>query len=92
MHKSMEERFGSSSFSVSDPLYAEHHLELSSDYAFALIIGILFQYWSIAPMSGDYGMKTVVRAAKADFLSLTFFEIGLFGWMAIFQLAIFKSR
>lgn len=67
-------------------------VEFLLDYAFALIIGILFQYWSIAPMSGEYGMRTVIRAAKADFLSLTFFEIGLFGWMAIFQLAIFKSR
>jgi hypothetical protein len=88
----MGERSGSNSFSVSGYPYVDHHPELSSDYAFALIIGILFQYWSIAPMSGEYGMKTVVRAAKADFLSLTFFEIGLFGWMAIFQLAIFKSR
>ncbi|KAH8756947.1 hypothetical protein BGZ57DRAFT_944681 [Hyaloscypha finlandica] len=59
------------------------------DYAFALLFGIVFQYFSIAPMSGDYGPKTLWRAAKADFLSLTFFEIGLFGWMAIFQFGIF---
>jgi hypothetical protein len=62
------------------------------DYAFALLIGIIFQYFSIAPMSGDYGPKTIYRAAKADFLSLTFFEIGLFGWMAIFQIAIFDWK
>jgi hypothetical protein len=43
-------------------------------------------------MSGDYGPKTLWRAAKADFLSLTFFEIGLFGWMAIFQFGIFGQR
>lgn len=67
-------------------------VEFLLDYAFALIFGIGFQYWSIAPMSGDYGWNSVVRAAKADFLSLTFFEIGLFGWMAIFQLAIFQSK
>lgn len=42
-------------------------------------------------MTGDYGWKTVVRAAKADFLSLSCFEIGLFGWMAVFQFAIFKE-
>lgn len=35
---------------------------------------------------------TVWRSAKADFLSLTFFEIGLFGWMAIFQVAIFDGK
>jgi hypothetical protein len=62
------------------------------DYAFALLFGIFFQYFSIAPMSGDYGPKSLWRAAKADFLSLTFFEIGLFGWMAIFQLAIFDLK
>ncbi|EJT98825.1 hypothetical protein DACRYDRAFT_110713 [Dacryopinax primogenitus] len=62
------------------------------DYAFALVFGIVFQYWSIAPMSGEYGPKTLWRAAKADFLSLTGFQIGLFGWMAIFQLAIWQDR
>jgi hypothetical protein len=43
-------------------------------------------------MAGEYGLKTLYRAAKADFLSLTFFEIGLFGWMAIFQIAIFNWK
>ena len=62
------------------------------DYAFALLFGVVFQYFSIAPMSGEYGPKTIWRAVKADFLSLTFFEIGLFGWMAIFQIAIFDWK
>lgn len=43
-------------------------------------------------MSGEYGLRTIYRAAKADFLSLTFFEIGLFAWMAIFQVAIFDWK
>ncbi|KIW34107.1 uncharacterized protein PV07_00905 [Cladophialophora immunda] len=62
------------------------------DFVLALAFGIVFQYFSIAPMAGEYGWRTVVRAAKADFLSLTFFEIGLFGWMAIFDLLIFDQR
>ncbi|OCL11631.1 hypothetical protein AOQ84DRAFT_183488 [Glonium stellatum] len=62
------------------------------DFAFALAFGIVFQYFSIAPMSGEYGPKTIWRAAKADVLSLAFFEIGLFGWMAIYQIAIWKWR
>ena len=62
------------------------------DFAFALAFGIVFQYFSIAPMSGDYGPITLWRALKADVLSLVFFEIGLFGWMAIFQIAIFNWR
>ncbi|KAF2101665.1 hypothetical protein NA57DRAFT_35704 [Rhizodiscina lignyota] len=62
------------------------------DYAFALLFGIIFQYFSIAPMSGEYGPKTLWRAAKADFLSLTFFEIGLFGWMVAYQVGIWDYR
>jgi hypothetical protein len=59
------------------------------DYAFALLFGIALQYFSIAPMSGEYGPKTVWRALKADILSLTSFEVGAFGWMIIYQVAIF---
>jgi hypothetical protein len=62
------------------------------DYGFALLFGIIFQYFSIAPMSGEYGPKTVVRAAKADILSLTAFEVGLFGWMVAYQAGIWNYR
>jgi Domain of unknown function (DUF4396) len=62
------------------------------DYGFALFFGIFFQYFSIAPMSGDYGVKTLIRAAKADILSLTAFEIGLFGWMVAYQVGIWNYR
>ena len=62
------------------------------DYAFALLFGIAFQYFSIAPMSGNYGPKTLWRAAKADILSLTSFEVGAFGWMVVYQVGIFQYR
>jgi hypothetical protein len=62
------------------------------DYAFALFFGIFFQYFSIGPMTGQYGPLTLVRAAKADFLSLTFFEIGLFGWMVAYQVGIWDYK
>ena len=62
------------------------------DFVLALAFGIIFQYFSIAPMAGDYGWKTVVRSMKADILSLIFFEIGLFGWMAIFDILIFNCK
>ena len=64
--------------------------ELLIDYAFALLFGILFQYFSIAPMSGEYGPKSLWRAAKADVLSLTSFEVGAFGWMVAFQVGIWS--
>lgn len=67
-------------------------VELLVDYAFALLFGIAFQYFSIAPMSGEYGLKTVWRAAKADILSLTSFEVGAFAWMIIYQVGIFDYR
>lgn len=71
---------------------AELWPELLVDYAFALLFGIIFQYFSIAPMSGQWGLKTVWRAFKADILSLTSFEIGLFGWMVAYQVGIFEYR
>jgi hypothetical protein len=62
------------------------------DYGFALLFGIVFQYFSIAPMSGEYGPKTIIRAAKADILSLTAFEVGLFSWMIIYQVGIWDYK
>jgi hypothetical protein len=35
--------------------------------------------------------KGLIRAAKADVLSLTAFEIGLFGWMALTSLEFFPA-
>jgi len=67
-------------------------LRFRTDFVLALLFGIVFQYFSIAPMARDYGWKTIARSIKADFLSLTFFEIGLFGWMAIFDLLIFDQK
>lgn len=66
--------------------------ELLIDYAFALLFGIVFQYFSIAPMSGHWGPVTVWRAIKADVVSLTSFELGLFGWMIAFQVGIWEYR
>jgi hypothetical protein len=60
-----------------------------ADYILALALGIVFQYFAIAPMRGLGVREGLVEAAKADVLSLTAFEVGLFGWMAIYHLAIF---
>lgn len=51
------------------------------DYAFAFILGIAFQYFT---MRG--GLK---RAIKADSLSLSTWQLGMYGWMAIATFAIF---
>ena len=57
--------------------------EMIGDYLAALALGIAFQYFAIAPMRGLGARKGLVEAAKADVASLTSFEIGLFGWMAL---------
>jgi hypothetical protein len=66
-------------------------VEYIGDYLFALGLGIAFQYFAIAPMGG-LGLKDGLKAAaKADVISLTFFEIGLFGWMALMALVFFPA-
>jgi hypothetical protein len=65
--------------------------EYLGDYVLALILGIIFQYFAIAPMRG-LGLKDgLIAATKADFISLTAFEIGLFGWMAIMTFVLFPA-
>lgn len=65
--------------------------EYIADFALAFILGIAFQYFSIAPMRGLGLRDGIIAALKADTLSLTSFEIGLFGWMAIIQLVFFTD-
>lgn len=61
------------------------------DYIFAFTLGILFQYLAVMPMHKDLSRKKgLVKALKADTLSLTSFEVGLFGWMAIMRFVLFN--
>lgn len=53
------------------------------DFTFALALGVLFQFAAIRAMSNDRVPVLLRRAAKADVLSLTAFEVGLFAWMAL---------
>lgn len=65
--------------------------EYIGDYLLALAFGIVFQYFAIAPMRGLGLADGLKAAAKADFISLTFFEIGLFGWMAVMTFVLFPA-
>lgn len=65
--------------------------ELWADYFFAYLLGIAFQYFSIAPMRGVHGLAGIWAAVKADTLSLTAFQIGLFGWMTLYSMVIFHD-
>lgn len=64
---------------------------MPADYVAALILGIGFQYYAIAPMRGLGWRKGLLQAAKADVLSLTSFEIGLFAWMALTAFVLFPA-
>jgi Domain of unknown function (DUF4396) len=65
--------------------------EYIGDYTLALALGIGFQYFAIAPMRGLGIREGIKAAARADLISLTFFEIGLFGWMALMAFVFFPA-
>jgi hypothetical protein len=65
--------------------------EYIGDYILAVAFGLAFQYLAIAPMRGWSFRKGIVAAAKADILSLTAFEVGLFGWMALMAFVFFPD-
>ena len=53
---------------------------------------IAFQYFAIAPVR-DLGLRDgIVAAVRADTLSLSAFEVGMFGWMILVQLVVFPVR
>lgn len=55
-----------------------------TDYLLALLIGIGFQYAAIRGMDRLLSRgEAVRRAAKADILSLTAWQVGMYGWMAV---------
>ena len=60
------------------------------DYLFAYVFGIVFQYFTIAPMRGLSLGPGIVAAVKADTLSLTAWQVGMYGFMAIAYFVIFR--
>lgn len=65
--------------------------EYIGDYVADVGLGIVFQYFAIAPMRGLSLRKGLTKAAKADVASLTAFEVDLFGWMALMYFVLFPS-
>lgn len=61
------------------------------DYVFALVIGIVFQYFAIAPMRNLGFGEGIKEATKADVASLSSWQIGMYGMMAIFHFLVFKG-
>ena len=65
--------------------------EYIGDYLLAVVLGLLFQYFAIAPARGLRLGAGVAAAAKADVASLTAFEVGLFAWMAVVAHLLFPA-
>lgn len=59
------------------------------DYGLAFLFGIAFQYFTIQPMREMVPGQGLVAALKADTLSLTAWQIGMYGWMALATFVIF---
>lgn len=61
------------------------------DYLFAFGFGIAFQYFTIKPMRHLSVGKGLWQAVKADTLSLTAWQLGMYGFMAIAAFVLFRS-
>jgi hypothetical protein len=59
------------------------------DYGLAFLFGIAFQYFTIAPMKQLSFGPGLVAAVKADALSLTAWQLGMYGWMAVVIFGLF---
>ncbi len=61
------------------------------DYVFAFLLGVAFQYFTIKPMRQLSPAQDLVQAVKADTLSLTAWQVGMYGFMAVAQFLIFRG-
>ncbi len=60
------------------------------DFILAFALGIVFQYLAIVPMRGLSFREGVVAALKADALSLTAWQVGMYICIAVAQFWIFR--
>ena len=61
------------------------------DFILAFGFGVLFQYFTIVPMRGLSPGRGIIEAIKADTLSLTAWQVGMYGLMAIAHFYIFTK-
>ncbi|MBO0662371.1 DUF4396 domain-containing protein [Jiella sp. MQZ9-1] len=61
------------------------------DFIVAFGFGIAFQYHAIKPMSDLSPSQVLIAAIKADTLSLTAWQVGMYGFMAIAHFGLFAG-
>jgi hypothetical protein len=59
------------------------------DFVAAWSLGIAFQYFTIQPMRHLSVRDGLVAAIKADTLSITAFQVGMYGWMLLMHFVLF---
>lgn len=62
------------------------------DFLLAFLFGIGFQYWSIVPMRHLSLWAGLKAALKADVLSISAWQVGMYGGMALIQFAWFQRQ
>ncbi|HUB62058.1 MAG TPA: DUF4396 domain-containing protein [Puia sp.] len=62
------------------------------EFVLAFGFGILFQYYSIKPMKELSAGPALKAALRADTLSLTCWQTGMYGWMAVATFLIFHRE
>lgn len=60
------------------------------DFIFAYALGVLFQYFTIAPMRGLSLGEGLWAAIKADTVSITAWQVGMYGFMAFASFYLFR--
>jgi hypothetical protein len=60
------------------------------DFLLAFLIGIVFQYFTIKPMRDLSVGQGVVQAIKADIASISAWQVGMYGVMALIQFGVFR--
>lgn len=60
-----------------------------ADFIAAYLLGVAFQYFTIKPMRRLSPGKRLAKAVQADTLSITCWQIGMYGWMTIVTFVIF---
>lgn len=71
----------------SDEIFAAWAL----DFVLAFVIGIAFQYFAIAPMREVSVRAGIWQAVKADTFSISAWQVGMYGFMALAQFLLFPA-
>lgn len=64
--------------------------KIIGEFVCAYLLGIVFQYFSIVPMRHLRPLTGIWAAIKADTLSITAYEIGMFVWMLLTRFVFLK--